>query len=91
MKSGTDFQNLSELLISKPTKDFSIIQESSTKLKHDEILANQCYTYKLKDRIVKVIKHDITKNDEPDAATLAQVERSDDKLKVQMKRVSYDS
>lgn len=89
VKSGTDFQNLSEIVVRKCDPSMRI-EESPSKIDETQVVTNQVYTYRLKDDLlVSVTKHDITKEVEPNPAVLKHVESYDLKLAEKMKKILF--
>lgn len=87
VKSGTDFQNLSEIIVRKSSPQEDLI-ESDYKVDADKVVTGQAYHYKLKqDLAVTVIKHDITREVIPNEVVQKHVESYDEKLAEKMKKV----
>lgn len=86
VKSGTDFKNLSEILLTRSKPDST--DKLPDILNDEDIIAGKHYIYPLRDGLcVRVIKHDITKDDLPDPDTEKHVKQCDEKLSKMMKRV----
>lgn len=90
VKSGTDFQNLSEIIFHRGTlEELKNHKNSQSPVLHGEVTTGERHVYKLRDDImVTVVKHDITKDTPVDEEIAAHVEKFDMKLKESMKRVA---
>lgn len=87
VKSGTDFQNLSEIVVRKQ-KDGQKIEEGPLKMEYFEVVTEKAYHYNFKDGLtVTLTKHDITKDVPPNEKVLKHVEKYDVKLQETMKNV----
>lgn len=94
MKSGTDFQNMSEIeFFEMSPEEYSSTQESAEKiLDQSSVRSGIKYTYKMpNNKVVTVQKHDVTKQDEPDAEIASIVDSYDHILKAKLQRLLFKS
>lgn len=91
IKSGTDFQNLSEIIVKKASpEEVGSIKVEQTLVRHEEVITGQEYIYPLGTNLkVTVIKHDITRDTVPDPKIQKVVNDYDHKLQEKMKKTLF--
>ena len=91
VKSGTDFQNFSEIIIEQvPPEELSKLEIDEERIvHHEEVQTGKEYKYLLakKSLLLTVIRHDVTLDDPVDPEIEAHVQEYDMKLHERMKRV----
>lgn len=90
VKSGTDFQNLSEIIVKRVSKEEQTAAIKGPEIVlHDAIVTGAEYNYPLGDTLLlTVIKHDITRDVKPDHKIEMVVHEFDHKLQEKMRKVS---
>ena len=89
MKSGTDFQNVSEIVVERlPVEQIEQLAESPHLIYHEQVETGKPYSYRLRDDLlITIIKHDVTTDIEPNAEVRKHIEEYDQKLQEKMKTV----
>lgn len=86
VKSGTDFQNLSEIVLRK-SRYHDELADCPPIMDDTEVEIGRAYQYQFKKFEATVIAHNVTKDVVPDQETEAMIEESDLKMKDKMRKV----